>query len=143
LINFPFTILVDSEKDTSELANKLIEIINLGDVVCLNGNLGSGKTFFVKEFCKCLNIQNVSSPSFAIVNEYFGTKKVYHFDFYRLKKVGELFDIGFEEYLLDKEAIVFIEWANLFSEVLPKKRIEINIEIINDNKRKFTITKNE
>lgn len=142
-MEFPLTLIVDSEIDTSEMVKKLYEIIKVGDVVCLNGNLGSGKTFFVKEFCKYLNIQNVSSPSFAIVNEYNGATKVYHFDFYRLKKVDELFDIGFEEYLLDKKAIFFIEWANLFSEVLPKKRIEINIEIINDDKRKFTIKKNE
>ncbi len=142
-MEFPFTILIESENETSDFAKKLTEVIKLGDIICLNGNLGAGKTFLIKEFCKYLNIQNVSSPSFAIVNEYNGTKKIYHFDFYRIKKIEELFDIGFEEYLLYRDVIIFIEWANLFPEILPKKRIEFNIEILKDNKRKFILTKYE
>ena len=72
--------------------------------------------------------QDVNSPSFSIVNEYSGNNKVYHFDFYRLKKIEELYDIGFEEYLNDEDAIIFIEWGNLMNEALPRNYLEILIE---------------
>lgn len=142
MIELPYTKIVNNESETSQLAFELTKIFTLGDIVCLNGNLGSGKTFFVKQFCKNFNIENVNSPSFAIVNEYIGNIKIIHFDFYRIKKVEELYDIGFDDYLLQNDSIIFIEWANLFEDVLPKKYYEIKIDLINQEQRKFTIKKN-
>lgn len=139
----PETIICESEKETAALAKKFSTVFKPGDVIALNGDLGTGKTFFVKQICKTLKINNTSSPSFAIVNEYNGEYKVFHFDFYRLKKVEELFDIGFDEYLLDPDAITFIEWAGLFPEVLPARHFEIKIDIFDKTKRKFKISKHE
>lgn len=82
------------------------------------------------------------SPTFAIVNEYDGKFHINHFDFYRINSSTELFDIGFSDYL-NNESLTFIEWGELFPEVLPKRRIEIFIEFETDNKRKFNFFKYE
>jgi len=129
------------EQDTTEAANYFASLIQPGDLILLNGNLGSGKTFFVKAVCGNYGINNVSSPSFAIVNEYNGTKKIYHFDFYRIKKISELYDIGFEDYLNDSDAITFVEWADLWSEIFPAKYYKINFEFVSGEKRIIRITK--
>ncbi|MCX7875511.1 MAG: tRNA (adenosine(37)-N6)-threonylcarbamoyltransferase complex ATPase subunit type 1 TsaE [Melioribacteraceae bacterium] len=143
MIELPLRKIINSEDDTTILANEFSKIVELSDIICLNGNLGTGKTFFVKEFCKNYKINNVNSPSFSIVNEYFGDANILHFDFYRIKKIEELFDIGFNEYILRNDTIIFIEWANMFQEIIPKKHYEINIKIIDDAKREFTINKHE
>lgn len=139
-MNFPFEAVVNSEQETAELARNFSELLRKGDVVFLNGDLGSGKTFFVKAVCSNLGIEHATSPSFAIVNEY-GDGAVFHFDFYRIKKAEELLDIGFEDYINDSDAILFIEWAELIPEVLPHSAYEINIEYTRETSRKFTITK--
>jgi tRNA threonylcarbamoyladenosine biosynthesis protein TsaE len=112
-----------------------------GDVIVLNGELGAGKTFFVKQAASMWGINNVSSPSFAIVNSYNGDFTVYHFDFYRIKNPAELFDIGFNDYLNDSQSVMFIEWGMLVPEILPEPRLEINIEILNNSSRKFLFNK--
>lgn len=132
-----------SEKDTEQIALSFITEINQGDVVILNGPLGSGKTFFVKKIAEYFKISNTSSPTFAIVNEYLGDKKLFHFDFYRINSINELHDIGFEDYLSDSEAITFIEWGELFPEILPQSRYEIQIDLNEDDSRKIVITKYE
>ena len=142
-MEFPFQTNLNSEKDTIKAAKEFSKILNNGDVVALNGDLGSGKTFFVKAVCKEYKIENVNSPTFAIVYEYSGLKNVYHFDFYRIKKIEELYDIGIEDYLNDGEAILFIEWADLMCEILPKKHYSISINLLEDDKRKLEITKHE
>lgn len=142
-MQLPFEIIVLSELETAQLAQDYAALLKAGDVVCLNGNLGSGKTFFVKSICKELGIGTTSSPSFAIVNEYSGKVKVIHVDFYRLKKLEELFDIGFDEYLRNQEAVVFIEWANLFEDILPKKYYSVEITQIDETSRKISIKKHE
>ena len=139
----PFQKIVGSEEETTEVAAEFSQQLKTGDVVCLNGNLGSGKTFFVKSVCKEFLIDTTSSPSFAIVNEYKGKQKIPHFDFYRLKRVGELHDIGFEEYLSEMDSIVFIEWANMFEEVLPKKYYTVEISQIDETTRQININKHE
>jgi len=113
----------------------------MGDRIVLNGNLGSGKTFFIKAVLSSVGIKNVSSPTFAIVNEYQKDFHIYHFDFYRLKSASELFDIGWQDYLNDDDSIIFIEWGNRFPSVLPQVRIEINIEILNGTEREFSFEK--
>ena len=112
-----------------------------GDRVILNGELGSGKTFFVKSALSFLGIAEVNSPSFAIVNEYFKNFHIYHFDFYRLKNSAELFNIGWQDYLNDDESIIFIEWGNRLSSILPPDRIEINIELTGETEREFRFDK--
>ncbi|MCK5458219.1 MAG: tRNA (adenosine(37)-N6)-threonylcarbamoyltransferase complex ATPase subunit type 1 TsaE [Melioribacteraceae bacterium] len=145
-MKLPFYKVIRTEEETEEIAKLIFEELTSNNIstkiIILNGNLGAGKTTFTKSFCKNYKINNVTSPSFSIVNEYIGTKKIYHFDFYRLKKIEELYDIGFEEYLIDEEAIVLIEWGNLMEEILPKNRLEINIEMINDIEREIKIELN-
>jgi tRNA threonylcarbamoyladenosine biosynthesis protein TsaE len=140
-MKLPVDTVVSSEKETEMIAAEFVDSPAIGDVVCLNGNLGCGKTYFVKSFCKAIGIDTASSPSFALVNEYHGKRKIVHFDFYRIKKVEELSDIGFEQYLSDGDSIVFIEWANLFPIVLPKKYFLIQLEILENEKRSLKITK--
>lgn len=125
--------------DTVFLAEQFSHSLKSGDRIVLNGQLGSGKTFFIKSCLKSLGINSVNSPTFAIVNEYIDKYRFYHFDFYRINSVNELHDIGFYDYLNDEDSIIFIEWGNLFPEILPKKKKEINIEIISDNEREFEI----
>lgn len=127
--------------DSEKLSAKLSELFKEGDVIVLNGDLGTGKTTITKLICAKFNILDVSSPSFSIVNEYSGLKKVYHFDFYRIKKVEELYDIGFEEYLNDDESIIFIEWGNLMSEILPKVHYSIDLKQNSNNERMIKIVK--
>ncbi|MGA8262938.1 MAG: tRNA (adenosine(37)-N6)-threonylcarbamoyltransferase complex ATPase subunit type 1 TsaE, partial [Ignavibacteriaceae bacterium] len=86
-------------------------------------------------------INNVSSPTFAIVNEYLNRIKIYHFDFYRIEKSEEIINIGFNDYLNDNEAVIFIEWGELFSKILPRKRYEIKIMLNEDFSRTFKIDK--
>ncbi|MCH8942422.1 MAG: tRNA (adenosine(37)-N6)-threonylcarbamoyltransferase complex ATPase subunit type 1 TsaE [Bacteroidetes bacterium] len=120
---------VSTEQETTELANEFSKEISLGDVIVLNGDLGSGKTFFVNKTLLNFEITDVNSPTFAIVNEYEGKVKFYHLDFYRIEKIIELYDIGIEDYFDCKEAISFVEWGNLFNDVLPEKRIEVNFKL--------------
>lgn len=140
-MEFPFKAELHSEKDTIEVAKKFSSVLLNGDVVLLNGNLGAGKTFFVKHVCKEFGIENVSSPSFAIVNEYINSKLIYHFDFYRVKKETELYDIGLEDYFKNDDAIIFIEWSQLWENVLPGKSYAVNIDFTNFDHRIISITK--
>jgi tRNA threonylcarbamoyladenosine biosynthesis protein TsaE len=142
-MKFPFVKTVNDEKGTEELAIKFAKEIHNGQVIVLNGNLGSGKTFFIKKLLQHFGINYVNSPSFAIVNEYEGKIKVYHFDFYRLKNINELYDIGWQDYLNDDEAIIFIEWGELINDALPKKRLEIFITILEGTMRKFECMRND
>ncbi|MBK8945915.1 MAG: tRNA (adenosine(37)-N6)-threonylcarbamoyltransferase complex ATPase subunit type 1 TsaE [Ignavibacteriae bacterium] len=138
------TLLQSEIHDLSELNNFAIEISNIlknGDVIFLEGNLGSGKTTLVKSICLNYGIENVVSPSFAIVNEYFGKVQIYHFDFYRIKKIEELYDIGFHDYLNNDEAIKFIEWAELFPEILPNNFLKIIINQNENEVRKIEVIK--
>lgn len=126
-----------SEKETAKLASEFADGISPGDVIVLNGQLGAGKTFFIKQTLLKLGVDTVSSPSFAIINEYKGKIKYYHADFFRLKNIEELYDIGWQDYLNEDEAVVFIEWGNLLPAALPKKSLEIDIFLNEDFSRKF------
>ncbi len=127
----------NSEADTKDIAIEFSKLLNDGMVILLNGDLGAGKTFFVKRILEQFDIQNVNSPTFSIVNEYAGKKKFYHFDFYRINNPVELIDIGIEDYFNDEDAISFVEWADLFPAVLPVKKIEIKISVLDDQSRIF------
>ena len=140
-MKLPFTTTVNDEKGTEELAIKFAKELQKGQVIVLSGNLGSGKTLFIKKVMQQFGINHVNSPSFAIVNEYEGKIKAYHFDFYRLKNIDELFDIGWQDYLNDVDAVIFIEWGELISEALPKERLEILITILEGTMRRFEFIK--
>lgn len=143
MIKIPSTKIVISEEETSALASDFAAVIKLNDKIVLNGQLGSGKTFFIKKALLAMGIKNVNSPSFAIVNEYTGRNKIYHFDFFRLKDIKELIDIGWQDYMNDEDAISFIEWGNILPAALPKTRYEISIEVNENMTREFSFQKYE
>lgn len=141
MIGFPSTIKTTSEAETASLASDFMSSRKKGDRIVLNGDLGAGKTFFIKAALTSIGITNVNSPSFAIVNEYHNKYHICHFDFYRLKNAAELFDIGWQDYVNDDDSIIFIEWGNRLPSVLPAERIEINIMILNGTEREFRFEK--
>ena len=142
-MKLPFVTTVNDEKGTEDLAINFAKELQNGQVIVLNGNLGSGKTFFIKNVMRQFGINYVNSPSFVIVNEYEGKIKAYHFDFYRLLNIDELFDIGWQDYLNDADAVIFIEWGELINEALPKERLEIFITILEGTIRRFEFIKYE
>jgi tRNA threonylcarbamoyl adenosine modification protein YjeE len=126
-----------SESDTKTFAQQLIKLLKPNDVVLLEGNLGTGKTFLVKQICRLLKTEDeASSPSFAIIHQYYGQQPVNHFDFYRLHHEAELDQLGWEE-LLSAGAISFIEWPELVEKHLS---VYYKITIVMDNSdRIFTL----
>ena len=140
-MKYPFSLKIFSEAETKNIALEFSKDLKKGDLVVLNGDLGTGKTFFVKAIGKIFGINNVSSPTFALVNEYSGKFRIYHLDFYRIEKSEEIYDIGFNDYINDNESIMFIEWGELFPEILPHKRFEIKIIINEDFSRSFIINR--
>ncbi len=119
--------LSHSPEETFEFAGEIADKLKDRDVIALYGELGSGKTHFVKGLCNALKInEEVSSPTFILVNEYSSKrfKKIFHFDFYRLNNEDELRDIGFEEYL-NEGNLILIEWPKLAERFLPDNTIRI------------------
>jgi len=128
-----------SEEETSLIAKDFTDQMKIGDVVALIGELGSGKTFFVKKIAEELGFDGyVSSPTFTILYIYEASTYLYHFDFYRLKNVEEIEKIGFSDLLME-EGIFFIEWPEKAEELLPKEYFEVRIDIVNATKRKISI----
>ena len=122
-----------SIEDTLELAENMESEKFPGMIICLNGELGSGKTVFVKGFAKALGInETITSPTFNLVKEYNGEAKLYHMDVYRLQDACE--SVGFDDYF-DGEAISIIEWSEIIYDCLPKERLDINFSIIDENTR--------
>lgn len=130
-----------SPEETKRFGRKLAEDLKKGDIVALIGPLGSGKTCLTQGICAGLGIKElVTSPSFVIINQYTGKFWVYHFDLYRLENKKELIDLGYEEFFYDR-GVCIVEWAEKIRELLPKRRIEIYLEIISENKRKIVVKK--
>ncbi len=127
----------ESIEETKAIASDLAKIFKPNDVVLLNGELGSGKTFLVKEICRRWQTRDEpSSPSFAIIQQYRGPVPVYHLDFYRIEDVRELDELGWEE-LISGEAVTFIEWPKFIEAFLDHYyRIDIRLE---ENRRIFTL----
>ncbi len=126
------------EDDTMELAENIESEKFPGMVICLNGDLGSGKTMFVKGFAKSLGInENITSPTFNIVKEYeTGEMKLNHMDVYRIDDTDQ--SIDFQDYF-NQEAVTIIEWAELIQDKLPDERLDIDIKIVNENTRVFVL----
>ncbi|WP_422487099.1 tRNA (adenosine(37)-N6)-threonylcarbamoyltransferase complex ATPase subunit type 1 TsaE [Gudongella sp. DL1XJH-153] len=118
-------IRVKGIKDTDKLGRKLGELVEPGDVICLNGDLGAGKTTLSKSIGLGMGVDDyITSPTFAIINEYEGRHPLYHFDVYRLNNGEELFDLGVEDYFYGK-GVCLIEWAENIEEFLPENRLEV------------------
>ena len=119
-------------------------VANIGDSTdfAFYGKMGAGKTTFIKAVCEELGVEDViTSPTFAIVNEYRSDASgelIYHFDFYRVKKIEEVYDMGFEDYFYSG-ALCFIEWPELCEEVLPEDTVKVTIEETPDGTRVVTI----
>jgi tRNA threonylcarbamoyladenosine biosynthesis protein TsaE len=137
-----------SEEETISFARQFAHLLVVGDVVALNGELSSGKTQFVKGVCMGLGVIDVvTSPSFIIMNEYkaarngVGSFPVFHFDFYRITSLNEVYDLGAEEYFYG-EGICLIEWAKAASSLLPTRRYEVMLSILpQENTREIAIQK--
>lgn len=116
-----------SFEETVELGEKFGKILKPGAVVCLSGDLGTGKTAFTNGIARALGIDAyITSPTFTIVNEYQGKYPLYHFDVYRISDAEEMFDIGFEEYI-NGDGITIIEWGEVIGYILPPELIKVNI----------------
>ena len=118
-----------SQQDTIEFGKRLGKLLKKGDVVCIAGDLGTGKTVLTNGIAWALGINEyITSPTFTIVNEYHREDaSLYHFDVYRFSDPEEMFEIGFEEYLYNG-GVVVIEWADLIKSILPEENIWITIE---------------
>ena len=119
----------NSPERTLAIGETLGRRLKGGDCVCLEGELGAGKTLLSKGICRALGIAEaeVSSPTFAIVNEYAGDCDVLHFDFYRVTSVAEIVNIGWDDYVA-RSALILIEWPEKGAELLPERRIVVSLE---------------
>ncbi len=142
-MNSSLTFLSRSEQDTDKLGHALACVLTHGLPIALNGQLGSGKTRFVRALCSGLNIDTsvVNSPTFVIMQLYTdGRIPVAHFDTYRLGDLDEFLSIGADEYLLSDDWLCLIEWADRIAEVLPEDHLEIRITQVAETSREFQLT---
>ncbi len=133
------TFSINNQNQLLTLAADLLKK-NTAKIWLFEGEMGAGKTTFIKAFCKALQVTSeLSSPTFSIVNEYecLNKNKIYHFDLYRLKNKNELFDIGFDEYLYSGN-YCFIEWPQLAIDFLPELSIKIKI-VVDEKSRKIIV----
>ena len=128
-----YKITTHNESETIELAQNFESEKFPNMVICLNGELGSGKTIFAKGIAQALGInETITSPTFTIIKEYEGELPLYHMDVYRLD--GNTDGVGIEEYFT-KGGVVVIEWAETIKDILPKERLDIKFKVIDENKR--------
>ncbi|MGP1569198.1 MAG: tRNA (adenosine(37)-N6)-threonylcarbamoyltransferase complex ATPase subunit type 1 TsaE [Peptoanaerobacter stomatis] len=125
-----------NENQTIDFGRYISALLKSSIIIALIGDLGSGKTTLSKSIISSLTGEtDVPSPTFNIVNEYsFADKVIYHFDFYRLESEDELYAIGFDDYLSNKNAVIIIEWADKFEDMLPKNYIKIVFEKLEDSR---------
>ncbi len=136
------TYYTKSGDETIELGRKLGSALRKGDIIALVGELGSGKTWFAKGIGLGLGIAHdtvVTSPSFSLVNEYEGRYTFFHMDGYRLENLSDFLSAGLDEYFY-QDGIVAIEWANRWPEILPDWNLEVEITIVDEKSRKFTLS---
>jgi len=134
-----FEFISSDAQATVDLGKNFSKELKPGDVIGLNGNLGSGKTTFIKGVLEGLNYKdNVTSPTFTLINEYDANYKVLHVDFYRDNNLTRWKNIGFEE-MINNGDIILIEWSNLIPELLPDDIYNLDFKHINFNKRKISL----
>ncbi|KGI60874.1 hydrolase, P-loop family [Prevotella sp. DNF00663] len=131
-------IKIDSLDNIHEAAKQFIEHMGEGKVFAFYGKMGAGKTTFIKAICEEMGVEDViTSPTFAIVNEYRSNTTeeiIYHFDFYRIKKLEEVYDMGYEDYFYSG-ALCFLEWPELIEEILPGDATKVTITTEEDGSR--------
>ncbi len=118
-------------------AQQFINNIGQGRIIAFYGSMGAGKTTFIKALCQQLGVEDViTSPTFAIVNEYTDGKgnPIYHFDFYRIKRIEEVYDMGYEDYFYSGN-LCLLEWPELIEDILPNDAIRVKISVDNDGCR--------
>lgn len=126
----PKEFCVNSVEQLSEVSDYLLSMRNEADIIAFYGAMGAGKTTLIKNLCHKMGVTDeVNSPTFAIVNEYVTDEgeSVYHFDFYRIKKIEEAYDIGFENYF-DSGNLCLIEWPEMIESLLPERYIRVEIK---------------
>ncbi|MCD8291852.1 MAG: tRNA (adenosine(37)-N6)-threonylcarbamoyltransferase complex ATPase subunit type 1 TsaE [Prevotella sp.] len=123
-------IRIDSIENIKSAAKEFIDSTRNYRVFAFYGKMGAGKTTFIKAICECMGVEDViNSPTFAIVNEYTSyttDETIYHFDFYRIKRIDEVYDLGYEEYFYSG-CICFIEWPELIEDLLPENTLKVYI----------------
>ena len=132
-------ITIKSLDTIQEAAKEFINRMGEGKVFALYGKMGAGKTTFIKALCETLGVKDViTSPTFSLINEYTDGKgnSIYHFDFYRIKKLEEVYDMGYEDYFYSGN-LCLLEWPELIEEILPENVIKVTIEEQADGTRKL------
>lgn len=135
--------IISSLDQLAKVAQQIIEFSEDRNVWLFEGAMGAGKTTLIKAICQSFGVkENVSSPTFSLVNEYHNTKGeiFYHFDFYRIKSEEEASDIGVDEYFYSDD-YCFVEWPSMIPSLLPEEYIQINIEIISETVRKISLSR--
>ena len=135
-------IKIKSLSEIEEAAKSFVEAMDQSTVFAFYGKMGAGKTTFIKAVCETLGVTDVvNSPTFSIVNEYRSDttgELIYHFDFYRIKKLEEVYDMGYEDYFYSG-AVCFIEWPELIEDLLPGDAVKVMIEEKEDGSRVVTL----
>lgn len=137
-----FSANASSVKTLGPAARRLLDEFPRSRVFAFYGRMGAGKTTFIQAICHALGIHdNVTSPTFALINEYESEtgETVYHFDFYRIKDLEEAFDMGYEDYFFSG-SYCFIEWPEMIAPLLPPGYVKVTIEVEGDENRKITAT---
>ena len=131
---------IDSLSELERVAEEILSLIGERRVVLLRGGMGAGKTTLVSRIAAQLGAEDtVTSPTFALVNQYEGREgTIYHFDFYRINRVEEVFDLGYEEYFYSGE-LCFVEWPEMVEGLLPEDAMEVRITVGDDDRRIFEI----
>ena len=132
-------IKIDSLENIHEAAREFIENMGENNVFAFYGKMGAGKTTFIKAICEEQGVEDViTSPTFAIVNEYsdIDGDPIYHFDFYRIKKLEEVYDMGYEDYF-DSGYLCLLEWPELIEELLPEDAVKVTITELEDGTREI------
>lgn len=136
------SITIKNIQELKNAAKFVLDNLNSNNnVIALYGEMGAGKTTLIKEICELLEVEDfVTSPTFSIVNEYWSEKygKIFHFDFYRMNKLSEIFDIGVEEYFSDN-CLIFIEWPEIADSILPENHIKLRIIEKKSGEREISI----
>ena len=128
-------ITVNNLDETQQIGKIIGRCLDRGDVLCLDGDLGVGKTSLTQFIAREFGVDEyITSPTFTIIKEYEGRLPFYHMDVYRLDSADDMHDLGYEEYIYS-EGVTVIEWAEKIKEILPEERININIKRVDDNRR--------
>jgi tRNA threonylcarbamoyladenosine biosynthesis protein TsaE len=135
-------IQINSQEDLKSAAIQLLEFAGEEKIFLFEGDMGAGKTTFIKVICEVLGVEDlVSSPTFSIVNEYLAKEdKIYHFDFYRIKDLQEAYDIGYEEYFYSGD-LCLIEWPERIALLIPEHHVKVDIQVTGTEQRIISFSK--